>query len=295
MYRFLLTPRWLGYLALALVAAAVMVQLGNWQLDRYQQRSAINDRIDAAADASPVPLTEVLSAPAGAAGTAAPAPPSDLTWTRVTATGRYDSANEVLIRNRTVNSRVGFEVVTPLVLADGTAVLVDRGWIPPADSGASAPPDVPPVPAGEVTVTGLLRQPEQMSGAVHRRDGQLESRRIATAELAAELPYPVHGGYVLLDEQDPPADPGLAAVAVRHENSWQNGGYVAQWWIFAAMTLVGFGWLARREATGGAKPADEAAARDRAAGDRAVGDRAAGDPTTAGRAGAEAEAGSAGP
>ncbi|MFY1636808.1 SURF1 family protein [Solwaraspora sp. WMMB335] len=249
MYRFLLTPRWLGYLALALAGALVMVQLGNWQLDRYRQRSAINERIDAAAVQAPVPLPSV-AAPAAVPGTAGATPADTATWTRVAAVGRYDSANEVLVRSRTVQSRVGFEVLTPLVLADGSAVLVDRGWIPPGAGGAIAQPQVPPTPAGEVTVTGLLRQPEPMSGLVTRRDGKLETRRIAPAAIAAELPYPIYGGYVLLQAQDPAGDPAFVAIPVRHENSWQNGGYVVQWWAFAAMTLVGFGWLARREARG---------------------------------------------
>ena len=50
----------------------------------------------------------------------------------VTVTGRYDPAHEILARVRTLHDNVGFEVITPLVLADGTAVLVDRGWIPAA-------------------------------------------------------------------------------------------------------------------------------------------------------------------
>ena len=48
MYRFLLRPSWLGALALALAAGVVMVFLGIWQLHRYEQRTAINDRIDGA-------------------------------------------------------------------------------------------------------------------------------------------------------------------------------------------------------------------------------------------------------
>ncbi|WJK43112.1 SURF1 family protein [Solwaraspora sp. WMMA2056] len=286
MYRFLLTPRWLGHLALAVVAATVMVQLGNWQLDRYHQRSEVNDRIDAAADQIPVAVTQVVGPPGAAAGTAGAPPPQSATWTRVTATGRYDVDNQVLVRSRTANSRVGFEIVTPLVLADGSAVLVDRGWIPPADSGADAQPQLPATPTGEVTVIGLVRQPEPMSGAVTRRDGKLETRRIATGALATELPYPVRGGYLLLQEQTPTPDPAFVAVAIRHENSWQNGGYVAQWWIFAAMTLVGYGWLARREAhtrrAAEPGPTDRAAATsrptDRAAAQQRQTDRAANPP-----------------
>ncbi|WP_175439996.1 SURF1 family protein [Micromonospora nigra] len=248
-YRFLLTPRWLGIFLLTLVAAVVMVQLGNWQLDRYRGRTEINERIDAGLRMAPVPLREAVPAPTGGPGTAGPGPAEEKTWIRVTVTGRYDTDNVVLVRGRTVDSRVGFEVVTPLVLADGTAVLVDRGWIPPVPGGgATAQPQVPPAPAGEVTVEGRVHASESGAGTVNRRDGRLETRRIAVPQLARELPYPVHGAYVLLDQQVPAADPLFSAVPVGHANNWQNLGYVVQWWIFAVMTLVGFGWVARREA-----------------------------------------------
>jgi cytochrome oxidase assembly protein ShyY1 len=39
-------------------------------------------------------------------------------------------------------------------------------------------------------------------------------------------------------------------VPAGHENAWQNAGYVVQWWAFAALTVFGYGYLARREARG---------------------------------------------
>ncbi|MGC5020594.1 SURF1 family protein [Micromonospora sp. DT47] len=249
MYRFLLTPRWLGILALTLVAAAVMVLLGNWQLARYHERTAVNERIDAGNRGTPAPLRDALPAPTGGAGSAGPAPAEQAEWSRVTATGRYDASNVVLVRGRTVDSKVGFEVLAPLVLTDGTAVLVDRGWIPPAPGGgAMAVPDVPALPSGEVTVVGRVHPTETGGGAVDRREGRLEARRIAVGKLARELPYPVHGAYLLLDEQTPANDPAFSAVPIGHANNWQNFGYVVQWWLFAAMSLFGYGWVARREA-----------------------------------------------
>ncbi|NJP33112.1 SURF1 family cytochrome oxidase biogenesis protein [Micromonospora thermarum] len=248
-YRFLLTPRWLGALALTLVAAAVMVLLGNWQLDRYHERTEINERIDAGRRMTPVPLRDAVAAPTGPAGTVGQPPTDEKTWTKVTVTGRYDDSNVILVRGRSVDRTVGFEVLTPLVLADGTAVLVDRGWIPPAPGGdATAQPVVPATPAGQVTVTGRVRPGEGGSVPVARRDGKLETRRIMLPRLARELPYPVHGAYVLLDEQTPAADPTFAAIPVGYTNNWQNFGYVVQWWIFAGMTLFGYGFFARREA-----------------------------------------------
>jgi cytochrome oxidase assembly protein ShyY1 len=279
-YRFLLTPRWLAGAALTVAAAVVMVFLGNWQLHRYQERSALNARIDAADSAAPVPLTSLLASPS-APGTAGPAPGEDLAWTKVTVTGRYDPAHEIQARGRTVDGRVGFEIVTPLVLADGTAVLVDRGWVPPAAGGAIAAPAAAPAPAGTVTVEGQIHRSESRPAPLDRRDGRIDTRRIAVPHLAKEMPYPVYGAYLLLTSQAPAAGPGFARIPVEHEDAWQNGGYAVQWWMFAVMALLAYGWLARKEARDDDHPApgrDRVAEADRAAGaDRAAAaDRAAG-------------------
>lgn len=256
MYRFLLTPRWLGGLALAVAACAVMVLLGNWQLSRYHERSAINARIDAAEVAAPVSVTSVLQRPT-AASAAGPGPGEARAWTKVTATGRYDSTNEILARGRTVAGRVGFEIVTPLVLDDGTALLVDRGWVPPGEGGAVAIPSIPPAPTGQVTVVGRVHLSESRPSALDRREGLIGTRRVAVPTLARQLPYPVYGAYVLLTEQTPAADPLFVQIDIDRENAWLNGGYAVQWWIFAVMALVGYGWVARREAHGESRPAKD--------------------------------------
>jgi cytochrome oxidase assembly protein ShyY1 len=232
-YRFLLTRRWLGLAALMVTLAVVMVGLGNWQLDRYHQKAAINDRIDVAAAAAPVPVTNVL--------VKGRAPTKAQRYTRVRATGRYDTANEILARGRTIDGQVGFEVVTPLVLADGTALLVDRGWVA-AGANAASVPDYPVAPSGDVTLTGAVRLPERQMGKVERTGSRWQVRRINPPQLARELPNPVLGGYVSI-EQD-----GLRPVAVEYEGTLQNGGYALQWWAFATLTLVGYIYLARRQA-----------------------------------------------
>jgi cytochrome oxidase assembly protein ShyY1 len=234
-YRFLLTPRWLGFAALMVTLAVIMAGLGNWQLSRYHQRSAINDRIDAAARTAPVALDRVARV--------GQVPASGVEWTRVTVTGHFDAGHQVLARDRSTDEGIGYEVLTPLVRTDGSAVLVDRGWVPLPNS--SGPPPVPAAPSGEVTVTGRLHLPESRSDRPLTIDGQVEVRRIDPARLA--LPYPVVGGYVLADE---PTQTGLTPIASDHENAAMNAGYVVQWWVFALLTLVGFCWAARRHARG---------------------------------------------
>jgi cytochrome oxidase assembly protein ShyY1 len=257
-YRFLLTWRWLAAAALAIVAALVMVRLGDWQLHRYQERHAINTRIDNADSVKAVPLTSVV-APPTAPGTAGPGPGKSVAWTKVTFSGRYDPAHEIQARARTVNGDVGFEIVTPLLLSDGTGVLVDRGWVPAPDAGALAAPTVPPAPTGPVTVVGQIHLSESRPTPIEHRDGRLDTRRISVPPLAHEMPFPVYGAYVLLTGQTPANDPAFTKVPIDQEDDWQNAGYTVQWWLFACMALYAYGWYARKEAqlrAGGGSPED---------------------------------------
>jgi len=244
-YRFLLTRQWIGLGLLMTLAAATMVGLGLWQLSRYHYRSDINARIDAASAHAPVPINQILSPPAsGSVG----AVPTAAAYSLVTVTGRYDPAHEILARARTVDDNVGFEVVTPLVQADGTAVLVDRGWIPSAEGGASAAPKVPPAPTGDVTVVGRVHAPESRSGPAEPFAGTLAVRRIGPAELAPSVPHPLYGAYLTVESQTPPADPAFVPIAPDHENAAMNAGYVVQWWAFATLTLFGYLYLAYKHA-----------------------------------------------
>jgi cytochrome oxidase assembly protein ShyY1 len=227
------------------LAAATMVGLGMWQLSRYHYRSDINDRIDAATQGAPLSLDEALAAPVDGIGAA---PSREQTWRVVSVTGRYDGQHEILARIRTHNGTVGFEVITPLVLANGTAVLVDRGWLPPSPEGAAVAPLVPAAPAGEVTVVGRVHAPESRANAPEPFDDRLAVRRIDPAKIKDVVPYPLYGAYLTLQSQTPPADPAFTSLPPAHENAALNAGYTVQWWAFAALTLFGFGYLAYRHA-----------------------------------------------
>jgi cytochrome oxidase assembly protein ShyY1 len=247
-YGFLRSPRWIGLALLMTALAVIMVFLGLWQLDRFHLRAGINDRIDAGSTAAPVPLAQVLAGPADTAGAVGPAPSDALTWARVTVTGTYDPAHQILARSRTSGDNVGFEILTPLVLPNGTAVVIDRGWVPPTTSNASAPPAIPPTPTGTVTVVGRIHAPESSGSVPEPFAGTVAVRRIAPDKLAGVAGHPLYGAYVTLDSQTPPADPVFVPIAADHENSAMNAGYVVQWWMFAVLTLFGFGYLAFRQA-----------------------------------------------
>ncbi len=136
-------------LRLVLPVFVVLIGLGSWQVHRLYWKQALIATIAARADLPPVPFNEILSE-IGAYSEGLEA----VAYRRVTATGSYDDVQTQRLTIRFHNGTPGAHLVTPLVLTEGRAVLVDRGWIPDGDV-------TPPPPADEAqTVVGIVRVPE---------------------------------------------------------------------------------------------------------------------------------------
>ena len=136
-------------LAAALLAAAGTARLGFWQLDRADQKIALQDRIAARAELPPLAQADLARTPAAAAVQH---------YRRVTLRGHWLAERTVYLDNRQMAARQGFYVVTPLLLARGDAVLVQRGWVPRDFTDRSRLPALA-TPAGEVLVTGRIAPP----------------------------------------------------------------------------------------------------------------------------------------
>ena len=230
-FKFLATPGWLALSAAGVVVMIVCALLSQWQWGRAEQRAEANARIEAATD--PADLDRVL--PAGAELD------ESALWTLVEATGTFDADSEIVLRTRTNNSQNGYEIVTPLILSDGTALLVDRGFV--ASETAGGLPEYPHAPSGEVTVVGRVFESEPAGGTVTREDGHLEARRLDLGRLGEELDYELRGAWIGLTEPEE----GLRALETPSFRAWQNYSYAVQWALFAVMVPVGWTVLVRRE------------------------------------------------
>ncbi|MDA8369672.1 MAG: SURF1 family protein [Nocardiopsaceae bacterium] len=231
----------LAFHALVLLIIPSFIWLGFWQLGRWEDKAAAADRQQANMAAEPVPVDDLTSP-------GADVDPKDR-WRRVTATGTYDSEHELLVRNRDGSQGVGLHVLTPLVTEDGRGLLVNRGWVeqPPT---ATSEPDVPPAPAGEVTVTGRLHYSETAQNTGIRDRGGLPEGQIMIVEVDAiseDLPYPVYGGFVELTDQEPSSDPAPERVAAPETDTGLNLSYAVQWWVFTVIAVGGWVFLVRRE------------------------------------------------
>jgi cytochrome oxidase assembly protein ShyY1 len=234
-----MSRRWLTALAVAAIFAVACVFLGRWQWHRHEDKVARAQRINSHYFASPVPLSRAMP------GRDTSLPIAE-DWTVVTATGRYAAQSLMLVRNRPNNGASGYEVVVPLVLADGASLLVDRGWIPIGKSSAE-PSAVPATPSGDITVTGWLRLGEPSLGRPQRA-GQLPS--INLAEARTQTGTPLYGAYLVLrDEAGSPGEPIVRPQELEPPDTGEGPhlAYALQWWLAApvgfALVLVG----ARRE------------------------------------------------
>jgi cytochrome oxidase assembly protein ShyY1 len=223
----------------AVVVAASCVALGFWQLRRLHDRRELNARILARGSAPPVAI-EGAELPAGARA-----------FARAAATGTYDTEHEVLVYGRNLDGEPGSDVVTPLRLPDGGAVLVLRGWVPFAIQ--DAPVAEAPPPSGEVTVDGTLL-PDEGDGSDRPDDAGIV-RTLDVGGIASTVSYDVAPLPLRLTDQTPP-QPG---VLPRPEPPPQLSegphlSYAIQWFSFAAIALVGAVILIRRDRGATAAP-----------------------------------------
>lgn len=235
MLRLLLTPRWLGGLALAVVVTLVCTWLGLWQWDRYEDRAARAERIEAHYEADPVPVTDVLAEDPVAI---------EEEWTRITATGQYLPEDQLLVRNRPLDGTYGYEVLLPLRLPSGDRLLVDRGWVPNSPKGADVAPEVPSAPDGEVTVTGWVRLGEPDLDR-ELPDGQVAS--IHLPDVAEQVDGRLLGGYVSLESEEP-ATERPEPLEVPDTGTGPHMAYAIQWWLVGPAALVFYVMVLRREA-----------------------------------------------
>ncbi len=188
MYRFALRPRWIVLHVFVLGVVVTCAVAGLWQLSRLSERRERNDRIRAAMEGPARDVSDVDDAE---------------TFQNVRATGTYDVKNEVILRNRSLNGSPGNHVLTPLVIDDDVAVIVDRGWVPAEHDEAPVAQASPP--EGEVTVRGLMldAEPQRPLQPDDPGSGRLNSvRRINPVRLAEQMPYRLLPTYIQLREQD---------------------------------------------------------------------------------------------
>ena len=233
MYKFLVRPKWIATHLLAIALIVLMVNLGQWQLNRHNERKDFNATLVQRFDAPIQPLETLLQS----------AKPEDIEWIPTAITGTYLQGEDISMVNVSQNGVAGYNAVTPMLLEDGMVVLVNRGFMPLADA-------FPPAPSGEVSLLSRVRaSSERRTGAVSDpATGELtEVQRIDIDRLQQQIDGELVPVYVQLLKSTPAEAPALSTIVDPDFNNGPHLSYTVQWLFFSLCAVGGWFALVRRE------------------------------------------------
>lgn len=225
---------------IVLLAVAVMLNLGCWQWGRAAAKAQRLQARALAAATAPVPLNAQLPLPVPGAGQP------------VLFSGHYLPGQSLWLDNQSQQQQPGAHAWAVFALADGSPVLIDRGWMPLL---AGALPPLPTLPSG----------PQQLRGSYTHLPSVGSTWGMQPADLCAlkALPHSVNfpsqaGLHCLFG---PRLLPGLVQLAPEAGSGFirqfasaadtmppaRHRGYAAQWWAFAATLTAAYLFLILRK------------------------------------------------
>jgi surfeit locus 1 family protein len=216
----------------SLVACALFLALGVWQLHRLAWKEGLIAAADARAHSAPVALP--------APRTWSALDPADYEYRRVEASGVFDLSDQELVFTSIEEAHgryngVGFYVMTPLKLASGETVIVNRGFVPEAMKAAATKG-----PQGETRIVGLMRATERRNPFTPADDpahGIFYTRDVEG--LAAALKLGPHAPFTLDAEAGPDPLPQAGETRLTFVNN--HLGYAFTWFGMAAALAGVFG------------------------------------------------------
>ena len=219
-------PGWLPTVA-AIGVIALTVSAGIWQTQRAQYKSALQAQYDAMAKAPPVAVP------------GAPITDEAYRYRRVSVSGRFDVAHEILLDNVIYKGAPGYQVVTPLKLEHEAAyVLINRGWVA-RGLDRSLLPEIR-IPLGVVRIEGIAVPPSGrfLELSTQTVEGKVW-QNLHFKRMQAQLPLRLQSLMVtqLSDNGD-----GLIRHWERPGTGMEkHAGYAFQWFALAVTTLVIYG------------------------------------------------------
>jgi surfeit locus 1 family protein len=209
-------------IALALVLLCIWA--ADWQYTRGVDRQARNNVIEERIARSAIDL-EARDVILG-----------NNEWQSVTTNGRFDSSQQILLRNRYWEGKYGYEVLTLFTSSSGEKFWVDRGWVK-AGATATTPPEVTSVPDSDVSITGRLRLdsslPRGSFFALPATGQGLVSELNAQSQMDTEKFY-----IDLLSGSDPSLTPA-APAQLPPLSDGPHKAYALQWLFFGGLIIYG--------------------------------------------------------
>ena len=212
---------WLG----VLVAVAATARLGVWQLDRAAQKTHLEQSVNERAQMPPLAGDRLAREPQSVEAQL---------HRRVSLNGRWLAPHTVALDNRPLHGRAGFVIVTPLLLAAGDAVLVQRGWVP-RDAQDRARLPAFDTPSGEVRVEARIAPwPSHRLELAASEAGPIR-QNLDAAQLAREAGVALRPLSLLQLDGPDARDALVREWPVPSQDVWKHHGYALQWFAISAL------------------------------------------------------------
>jgi surfeit locus 1 family protein len=229
-------PPWIASLAVLLLLPG-LIGLGVWQLQRAQEKRALQAQYDSRAGAQPLPLAPY------------PQEAADLQFRRVRARGVFEAHYQVLLDNRVYQGRPGYHVLTPLrIEGSEVRVLVNRGWVELGERRERLP--AVEVPLDTVDIVGTATVPAErpfLLGTLEilRERGPTVWQQLDLERYTNSVPFKLQPIVILLDPQS--ATGGFTRDWARLDAGIAvHQGYAFQWFALAGALLVLYVYFGRR-------------------------------------------------
>ena len=209
---------------IALGLVLLCIWAANWQYTRGVDRHARNNVIEERIAQSPIELS------------ARDADPVNNEWQSVSTNGRFDSNQQILLRNRYSEGKYGYEVLTLFTSNSGEKFWVDRGWVQ-AGATATTPQEVTKVPEVDVSITGRFRLDSSLPrGSFFALPGDGQG---LVSELNAQSQLDTEKFYIdLLSGSDPSLTPAVPAQLPPLSDG-PHMAYALQWLFFGGLIVYG--------------------------------------------------------
>jgi surfeit locus 1 family protein len=239
---------WRGLLLPAVLAFAVLVALGTWQVERKAWKEALIATLDERLAARPQALPAATTWPE--------LDPARDEYRRVSLRAEFELDREALVYAAAAGFRPdvtgpGYWVFTPARLADGATVMVNRGFVPESKRDAKSRPAG--AVSGPVEIVGVMRWPDARhwftpgDDPAHNLWFARDPSAIAAAKGLGQGPQAVAPFYVEQESPVPPGgfpQPGKLVVSLPN-NHLQ---YAVTWYGLAAVLVVMFLFWSRTSA-----------------------------------------------
>ena len=228
---------------MTIVFAVVCVGLGQWQFARRAEAQAAIALLNANFDKEPSAVIDVLGDTSNS--------DRSLKWTPVELTGRYLADRVIYVRTRIGEAGIGFEQLVPFLDISGNVLVINRGWVA-ADAANAAPVNAPAIPNVDMSVVARLMPTEQTIPGRDAPAGQIAT--IHVPSIAGRLNNPTYEGWYARVDTETPMTLATQPWDRPVLDEGPHLSYALQWYVFATMGFVGYGWALRKEARGPIEP-----------------------------------------